>query len=291
MSPPLRPLQAQAAAGKFRIGMNIDAARVDIGFMSLADIIPIAFAVKPYQVSGPNWMKENRFDILAKMPEGATKEQVPLMLQALLADRFKLVAHRESQDHPIYALVVGKNGPKLKDSVPDADAPPVEASPQASNGGAPLINMPEGQVRVSAGGKGAVLSGGSMGTTRITMGPNGAMHLESAKMTMQAFADFLTRFMDRPVIDMTELKGTYQIGLDLGISDLINAAKSTGLVPAGAIVGGPGAAAGLPAGASDPSGGGSIFEAVQQLGLKLDSRKSSVDTIVIDHIEKMPTEN
>src|ERR1700681_2549902 len=83
------PLQAQMAAGKLHIGMSIDAARVDIGSMSLAELIPVAFAVKPYQVSGPDWMKENRFDILAKMPEGATKEQVPQMLQALLADRFK----------------------------------------------------------------------------------------------------------------------------------------------------------------------------------------------------------
>ena len=159
---PAGPLQAQAAAGKIRIGMNIDAARVDIGFMSLAEMIPVAFAVKPYQVSGPDWMKQNRFDILAKMPEGATKEQVPQMLQALLAERFKMVAHRESQEHPIYALVVGKNGPKLKDSAPDSDTPPAEESAQSKNGGAPLISMPEGQVRVSNDGKGAVVSGGPM---------------------------------------------------------------------------------------------------------------------------------
>jgi uncharacterized protein (TIGR03435 family) len=287
-------LQAQVAAGKLRVGMNIDAARVDIGFMSLADLIPVAFAVKPYQISGPAWMKENRFDILAKMPEGATKEQVPQMLQALLADRFKLVAHRESKEHPIYALVVGKNGPKLKDSAPDADAPPVEASPQAKNGGAPIINTPEGQVRMSNDGKGAVVSGGPMGTTRVMMGPNGTMHLQSAKMTMQAFADLLTRFMDRPVMDMTELTGTYQIGLDLSMNDLINVAKSSGLVPAGAAIGGPGGPggpAGPAAGASEPSGGASIFDAVQALGLKLEPRKSPVDMIVIDHVEKMPTEN
>jgi uncharacterized protein (TIGR03435 family) len=285
---PASPLQTQMAARKqLHVGISIDAARLDIGFMSLAELIPVAFAVKPYQVSGPPWIKEARFDILAKMPEGATKEQVPLMLQALLAERFKLVAHRESREHPIYALLVGKTGPKLKDSVPDADVPPVEASPQALNGGAPLLNTPEGQLRLSAGGKGAVLSGGSMGTTRISMGPNGAVHLESANMTMPAFADFLTRFMDRPVVDMTELKGTYQIGLDLGITDLIEVARSSGLVPAGAVVGGPAGPAG---GASDPSGR-TIADTVQQLGLKLDPRKSPADTIVIDHLEKMPTEN
>jgi uncharacterized protein (TIGR03435 family) len=114
------------------------------------------------------------------------------------------------------------------------------------------------------------------------------MRMQSSKMTMQAFADLLTRFMDRPVMDMTELKGTYEIALDLSMADLINVAKSSGMVPAGALIGGP---AGAAAGASDPTGGGSIFEAVQALGLKLEPRKSSVDTIVIDHLEKMPTEN
>ena len=69
--------KAVIASGKLHIGMSVDAARVEIGFMSLADLIPIAFAVKPYQVSGPEWMKVQRFDILAKMPDGATKEQVP----------------------------------------------------------------------------------------------------------------------------------------------------------------------------------------------------------------------
>jgi uncharacterized protein (TIGR03435 family) len=285
------PLQAQVAAGKIRIGMNIDAARLDIGFMSLAEIIPIAFAVKPYQVSGPDWIKEIRFDILAKMPEGATKEQVPLMLQALLAERFKLVSHHESKDQPIYALVIGKNGSKLKESTSDADTPPLEAAAQSKNGGAPIMNLPEGQVRLAANGKGAVLSGGRLGNTRVSMGKNGATHLESAGMTMQAFADLLTRFMDRPVMDMTELKGTYQIGLDLSMIDLFNAAKSSGLVPGGAAIGGPGGPAGAAAGASDPTGGGSIFDAVQALGLKLETRKSPVDTIVIDHVEKMPTEN
>ena len=92
-------------------------------------------------------------------------------------------------------------------------------------------------------GKGAVVSGGALGTMRMSMGPNGAMHLQSSKMTMQAFADLLTRFMDRPVMDMTELKGTYEIGLDLSMADLINVAKSSGMVPAGAgLIGGPGGA-------------------------------------------------
>src|ERR1019366_1137981 len=114
------PDRGQIMAGApMHVGMKIDAARVDIGFMSLADLIRTAYDVKPYQISGPDWIKSERFDILAKMPDGATKEQVPAMLQALLADRFKLTVHKESQEHPIYALIVGKGGSKLKDALPD----------------------------------------------------------------------------------------------------------------------------------------------------------------------------
>src|SRR5947209_15801513 len=69
---PLNP--AMVAAGKLHVGMNVDQARVDIGFLSLADLIQTAYKVKRYQVSGPDWMGQQRFDILAKMPEGATKE-------------------------------------------------------------------------------------------------------------------------------------------------------------------------------------------------------------------------
>ena len=85
-------------SGKLHVGMKIDAGRVDIGFASLRDLVMQAYEVKPFQVTGPEWMAAQRFDILAKMPDGATKEQVPAMLRALLEERFKLVAHRESRN-------------------------------------------------------------------------------------------------------------------------------------------------------------------------------------------------
>src|SRR5262249_56610795 len=112
------------------VGMNVDGARVDIGYMSLADLIPIAFSVKAYQVSGPDWMREQRWDILAKMPEGATKEQVPQMLQELLKERFQLKVHRENREYNVYALVVPKGGHKLKESLPETEAPAAQAPPQ-----------------------------------------------------------------------------------------------------------------------------------------------------------------
>src|SRR5664279_1179335 len=75
-----------------------------------------AFKVKTYQIVGPSWLDEDCFDIVAKMPEGATSDQIPAMLQALLAERFKLTAHKEDRTRPVYALVVDKGGPKFKEA-------------------------------------------------------------------------------------------------------------------------------------------------------------------------------
>jgi uncharacterized protein (TIGR03435 family) len=125
---------------------------------------------------------------------------------------------------------------------------------------------------------------------RMQMGSNGNMRMEASKMTMPGLADMLSRFVDRPVLDMTELKGVYVVALELAMEDLRNIARTAGMMPPGA---GPaaGADAGRPAdAASDPSGL-SIFASVQQLGLKLDPRKAPLEFIVIDHLEKAPSEN
>jgi uncharacterized protein (TIGR03435 family) len=113
------------------------------------------------------------------------------------------------------------------------------------------------------------------------------MRLEMNRMTMPAFAEMLTRLADRPVIDMTELKGAYQVSLDLSMDTLLHVARAAGVaIPA---IGARGEAA-RPAVASDPSGG-SLFASVQQLGLRLEPRKAPVEFIVVDQLEKMPTEN
>jgi uncharacterized protein (TIGR03435 family) len=277
---PAAPLdRSQMLSGQMHIGMKIDAARVDIGGMSLADLIRVAYRVKPYQLSGPDWMASERFDVLAKMPEGATREQVPEMLQALLAERFKLAVHRESKEHAVYALVVGKGGPKLKESAPDADA--------LAGGDAPAA------LDVSVSGRGentqVSISSGQIGTAHMSMGPNGIMRLEAPKMNMAALADTLSRFFDRPVVDLTGLKGTYQVALDLSMEDLRNAARTMGMMGPG--MGGGREGTRPPSDAASDPGGLSIFAAVQQLGLKLEPRKEPLDLIVIDHLEKAPTEN
>jgi uncharacterized protein (TIGR03435 family) len=272
------PDQAKLMSG--RVGMKVDGARVDIGFLSLANLIGTAYRVKPYQISGPDWMSAQRFDIMAKLPAGASQDQVPEMLQALLAERFKLTVHRASKEIQIYALVVGKNGPKLKESPPD------EPAASAADGAPPSTDT---SLRVSGDPqKGMTVSNGlGSGTVKMTMA-NGAMHMESQKMSMVQFAEALSRFLDHPVVDMTAITGNYQMALDLSMEDLMNAARSAGVqVPAGA---GGMAGRGSAEGASDPSSS-SLFNNVQQLGLKLEARKAPVDQIVIDHLEKLPTEN
>src|SRR5215831_9452600 len=143
-SPPFNP--AAVASGGFRAGMSVDGSRVDIRFLSMADLIRTAYKVKTYQVSGiENTMNSDRWEIQAKMPEGATKEQVPEMLQALLADRFKLKIHRDSKELPVYALVPGKGGAKLVESDPDKPSP--EDAPK----------VPSNTVSVTQDSKGAVV--------------------------------------------------------------------------------------------------------------------------------------
>jgi uncharacterized protein (TIGR03435 family) len=286
------PNAKDAASGRIHVGMNIDAARVDLGFMSLADLISVAYRVKPHQVSGPDWMVTQRFDILAKIPEGATKEQVPEMLQALLAERFGLAAHRENKEHPVYALVVVKGGPKIKEATSETTPPPADAPKEGV-----AIGTPDGEVRVKQTGSGVVINGGKNGPLKMSMGPNG-MHWEAERMSMSGLSDMLTRFVDRPVVDMTDLSGNYQFALDVSMDDLRSLARKAGMggqmPPPGA--GGPAAPGAGPANpapasaASDPSGG-SIFVAIRELGLRLEPRKLPVETIVVDHLEKTPTEN
>jgi uncharacterized protein (TIGR03435 family) len=94
--------------------MSVDTGRLNYTNVTLKDVVGQAFKVQAYQISGPDWIETERFDIAAKIPPGAARDQVPMMLQSLLAERFHLSIHREAKELPIYALDIAKNGPKLK---------------------------------------------------------------------------------------------------------------------------------------------------------------------------------
>jgi uncharacterized protein (TIGR03435 family) len=296
-SGPLDP--AAILSGKTHIGMSVDNFRVDIGSTSLLALICLAYKLKPYQITGiPDWAATERFDILAKLPEGASKDQVPDMLRTLLAERFKLAAHTDKKEQPIYALVVAKNGPKLKEAPQEpAPAPETSAStePKPPAKGEFVFGSGDQQVSVKRADKGAMmLNTKESGPVRITM-DNGVINMEFERMTMDLLTSTLSQYLDRPVVDETGLKGVYQASLHLTMEDAMKAAGklgvSTGMMPmAGTPVTRSGDSTPAPVNASDPAGG-SLFASVEQLGLKLESRKQPYEFLVIDHLEKTPAEN
>ena len=302
-SPPLGPAKLAAAlqaGGKMPIGANIEGYRAEYMYLDLKSLITYAYGVKPYQITGPDWMATEHFDIVAKMPAGSKKEDAPKMLQTLLEDRFKLTTHRASAEHPVLALVVGKGGPKLKPSAEkpvaiDESAPlkPGESKMEGSEGAV--------RVRVDMTTGSSVIDMGLQGKMSFKLDPaTRTMHLEFSMTTMKGFADMVTQLFaqlggtgGKQVVDMTGIQGNYDATVDLGLAEIIAMARAAGAdIPAGAPgPGGPGQG-NNPSVASDPSGGGtSLSDAVQAMGLKLESRKAVVDQLVVDHIEKTPTEN
>jgi uncharacterized protein (TIGR03435 family) len=111
-------LSAREALNPINLFPRIDAGRVEASGYSLDGLIAWAYRVKSGHVSGPSWLTTERFDIVAKIPEGSSKDQIPEMVRALLSERFKLVAHKEQKPVPVYALVVGPKGVTFKESDP-----------------------------------------------------------------------------------------------------------------------------------------------------------------------------
>jgi uncharacterized protein (TIGR03435 family) len=302
-APPLDPVKiaaAMQAGGKMPVGATIDSQGAEYLYLDLRSLLTYAYGVKPYQISGPDWMQTARFDIVAKMPEGSKKADAAKMLQTLLEERFKLATHRTSAEHPVLALVVGKGGPKLKAS---ADKPAAIDESTPLKPGEMQTDTPDGPMRVKVD----VTTGSSV----IDMGLQGKMsyslipakqvfHVEFSATTMKGFADMVTQLFQliggtggRQVMDMTGITGNYDASVDLSLAELIAMARAVGAdIPAGAPGGGTAGRGNNPAVAADPGQGGtSLADAVESMGLKLESRKAVVDQLVVDHIEKTPTEN
>src|SRR5665213_1263696 len=283
-SPPLDmgKLQAQVRAGQMpNFGAHLDGLRAEYTYMSLHDLVVYAYGVKPYQVVAPDWMNTARFDIVARLPEGSTKDDAPAMLRALLEDRFKLTAHTEDKDQPVYALIVGKDGPKLKDSPAnpplDLSAPlkPGETKQDLPDGPAIISGNPaQGQATVNMGERGVFLEKIDAQSQSIDIDGKG--------VAIVGFIDMLNQVMqlggpgNRVVIDRTGLKGHYEVALQLSLADIMAAMRRSGVdIPNGGQGGGAGggvAAAPMGGGgageASDPGGGGgsTVTSSVEKLG-------------------------
>lgn len=256
---------------------SVVGSRVNIRFMSLHNLILTAYRIKPNQLSGPAWMQSQKFDIEAKIPTGASKDRVPEMLQALLSERFKLAIHRDHKDQPVFALVVGRNGLKLQKAGAEADAPIPEAP------GSQPISTPQGEARQLENDGGIVITSSPYGPVRGGRGPDGRLRWEFLKLTMPALAALVAPHVDRPVVDMTNLPGSYRLTFqNPGRGGSAPSRKTNGPPEEPSDVNN--------APQNDPYGAG-LIQAIERAGLKLEARRTSVEMIVVDRLEKTPTGN
>ena len=257
----IRPSSDQL--NQVNVGLRVTGSQVRVTYMSVKDYVGIAYRVRPQQITGPDWIAEERFDISAKIPDGVAATHVPEMLQSLLTERFQLKVHRETKEFPVYVLAVAKEGLKLTEVAP---------GPSPADGSA-AVSV------VSGGGAGIGIDMG--GGSSFNLANN---RLEIKKMTMTALADLLTRFVDRPVVDQTMLKGSYDLSLDLTPEDytvmMVCAAVNNGVAL-------PPQAMRLLDGASSDQLSGPL----KAVGLTFDARRAPLDVIVIDSLLKTPTDN
>jgi uncharacterized protein (TIGR03435 family) len=244
--------------------------------MSLRQLIAEAYQVNRFQVVGPDWLGAERFDVFAKIPAEARRKDAPVMLQSLLADRFKLLVHREFREQAISALVVAKEGPKLTESASESAPDSDDAAKKPADGA--------GQSAARKKGPGGDITVGTVGVRFTLDYANSSVHVEGTRMTMAELADVLTRAEagnGRPVVDMTGLKGDYDVVLDIPFSAVGIVVPARGADANGA---GP---ADL---ASDP-GSGRMLRSLKSLGLELVNRRAPVEQVIVDHMEKAPVEN
>ncbi len=194
---------------------------------TLRDLIREAWNIRDYQISGPDWLGAERFDIVAKFPLSATEKQLGAMKQSLLTERFGLRVHTETRNLPVYGIVIAKAGIRFHPAKPDA----------------PSRNL---------------MNGG-----------RGSYDMRATRKTMVDLAEALSYFADRPVEDMTGLTGTYDYTLRWMREDAQASANEAGqkVLPTMPIA------------------------MEEQLGLRLEPRSAPIDMLVIDHVEKTPTEN
>jgi uncharacterized protein (TIGR03435 family) len=285
IKPAAMPGAGPGGRGMIRMGPSggpgtSDPGRIHYQFMNLKTLLMNAYDVKGFQISGPSWLDTERFDIQATMPPETTKEQFRIMLQNLLAERFGVKIHHETKELPMYSMVVAKNGPKMKESEPPPPYTGEPATPAPLPQPGPLKMGPDGFPILPN-------MGGGRGGLFMMMMPNRA-RLMAKGQTMKDLATRLSDTLSKPVIDMTELTAKYDFTLTYSTEGMNSGLLGPVMMPPpGAGGGGRG-----PVDTPDAETPLTIFAAIQsELGLKLEPKKGPVDLVVVDHIEKVPTEN
>jgi uncharacterized protein (TIGR03435 family) len=232
---PTRPLEFEVASVKVNKSgdpsgsgqISLTSGRINFLNHRMDGLIMWAWKIPIERITGPAWMASDRFDVVAKAPPNTKIDDARLMLRSLLAERFKLTVSQGEKVIPIFALVVGKGGPILTRTV---------SSDQES-----------------------CLHGKSR---------EGQVHIDCTNMRLADLADYLPdlapRYVDRPVVDLTGIKGLYDFGLDW-----------------------------TPQPASpDVAAGPTIFDDLERkFGLKLEKQNRAMPALIVDHVERIPTDN
>jgi uncharacterized protein (TIGR03435 family) len=162
-------------------GGALRGSRFEVRTATMVDLISMAYNMESNKVlGGPNWLDWDRFDVAAKAPPATKQDDLNIMLQNLLADRFKLVTHKDTKAMPAYALTVGKDKPKMKPAA-SGDKPDCQ---NVQNGG----------------------------------GPEPYQVISCRNMTMEVFAQVLRgwgggTYLADPVVDKTGLTGAWDFEL------------------------------------------------------------------------------
>lgn len=244
------------------------------GSATLKLLLMRAYELKDYQIAGPGWLDSARFEVQAKLPPGARREDVGPMLQALLAERFGLAAHREKRQMAGYELRVEKGGAKVRASRQEgaaAEEGVVIPSPRFVRGEDGLPDLAPG-TEVAR-------------TYAIVMsGPDGLMNkVWGRRQTMAQLADRLSAHENQPVVDATGLKGEYDFTLSWAVEGGGGTVPRTGPPPDQIET----ASAPVLSGSALPLAG-----ALQkQLGLRLERRRMPIEVLVIDRVNTAPTAN
>ena len=220
---------------------------------SMGALLRRAFAIDTFQLVTPSGLPNAYFDIHAKVPPGTTDPEFDEMLRNLLSERFSLEAHHESREMPGYELVAPKIGARMKVAEQSSTPPP----PDVPAGRLTPIKDREGEPQLPPGRKARVVFRLSDGRYRY-----------SGRMQSTAdIAAMCTRELGRPVTDRSGLSGEYDFNIDfMRPADDPTEARVDSEIP--------------------------FLNAVQvQLGLRLEAKKTHVDVVVIDRMNKTPAEN
>ena len=250
----VKPFTGQVGLGTVRLrgGPGTNSpGRIDYVAVPAMTLVKKAFDLRDYQISAPGWLESARFDVSATIPPLTSASQFRLMLQHLLATRFNLAAHHVQKEVQGYGLVVAKGGHKLA-------APPVDLSAEGER------SIPAGRgFRFDRNSYPAIAELKAAGFSS-TLNVNGRVRHLGIKESMREFAGALVDVLRQPVFDLTGLSGEYDFTVYWMDERIIR---------------------------SD-SDGPSLFEALQQqLGLKMVAQKGLIDTLVIDHMDKVPVAN